>query len=296
MLTKIFGKTQAFEAPNWRSAAAAPLKLLEQGALKAKPGLNLVLGCNGAGKTAVLRYLAAMFSADCYGYSRLSKAVGEREAEKFFPGVDRWDWEKSLVDVYPHLGVSLRAKSRVEGAFYWTPGFIPGYHSDLTHSLMCGYTEDSRRLHKLLEGKSSGQASMAVLDEVLGHLEGGTRPEGWRGMCSIPKDPSYCFERRQVLAAAHAKKLWNAGSEVVPGSTVVVILDEPDQSLDQVGQLEFWQRLDRICKEHKNVQMLVSTHSFAPLLLLASKEIEAHVVQTSNYMESSTLLSRVGVR
>lgn len=122
----------------------------------------------------------------------------------------------------------ITVKSDNAPALYYRPGHVPGNEPTTVHALMCGYPKEARAYEELTENKSHGQQSQH------------------RGEWD---DKAYAL-----------LKLTEIGDSVVP----LILMDEPEQSLDTKAELNLW---NRIVEADCNVmQVIVATHSMYPFL------------------------------
>lgn len=220
---------------------------------------NLLVGPNGSGKSAFIKTLALRFLAYTTGFSAFDNAYTSSVSE-----IDGLWTEKSWRTWAFMDGIECDTDNGP--ALYFRPGMIPGDNTSFTHAMMCGYSELARTFARRVEDKSSGQGVQAMLEHVIELLRGqiehdtyeqvnwsyGTKPVKLKDTASSWVSPS--AYQAEVLKAMFG------GSKA--GTTPLVLLDEPEQSLDVHAQLQFWNTV-RSCNK---VQVVIATHSVVPLM------------------------------
>lgn len=223
----------------------------------AKP--NVVVGPNGSGKSALLHTLALRFLASQTGQSSLDgRYLSDRDNEQLWSKPAGWGdaWE---------FMAGLTVATDDAPARYYRPGHIPGNEDSVTHAMMCGYMCEAKAYARLTEQKSSGQKSTALLDNVRPVLDGSALPtqytlHNWSG----GRTPS------KVDEPWRHRSPWESQADVlrgvfggVRGGVPVVLMDEPEQSLDALAELRLWKAIE--AADCSKVQVIVATHSLYPL-------------------------------
>jgi predicted ATPase len=220
---------------------------------------NVIVGPNGAGKTALMETLAFRFLAQLTGTSRLdggftSKGDGAALWTKADGWRDDWTFMKGLT-----------VETDNAPARYYRPGHIPGNEVGIAHAMMTGYFDEAKAYGELVDQKSSGQKSQALLASLLDVLAGLNLPRtygthNW-GYGREPRD----LNRQQWTGP------WEYQAEVlkalfanVDGGMPLVLMDEPEQSLDARAEMHLWNALSAV--DCSNLQVIVATHSVYPLL------------------------------
>lgn len=217
---------------------------------------NVVVGPNGSGKSSLLKALAMRTMSELTGLTELDSAYVKfgSEAEALWK-ISRWP--EAQAQFLP----GLECDAPVARALYYRPSLIPGDERCATTAMMTGYFESARTYLRNTENKSSGQACQAQLEQLLKTLEGGElpaprKPEHWQHWPESPdKYPDdQALQRRALVAISE-----NAGS-----ARPLVLMDEPEQSLDARAELELWARI--ASTDCSKLQLVVATHSLYPLL------------------------------
>lgn len=219
---------------------------------------NVIVGPNGAGKTALMETLALRFLAQLTGESCLDgKYISGHDSEPLWSCTASWrnDWA---------FLKGLEVVTDNAPARYYRPNHVPGNETSITHAMMCGYFEQAKAFGALTKDKSSGQQSQALQRSLLKTLageelprtypllnwSGGREPRELRGHFTTSYD-----HQAEALKALFAK---------VDGGVPLVLMDEPEQSLDAKAELQLWQAISRA--DCSQMQIVVATHSLYPLL------------------------------
>jgi energy-coupling factor transporter ATP-binding protein EcfA2 len=247
------------------------VKWLEgQKSIEFKPGLNILWGPNGSGKTTIIRAIARMLHAEQGGSTHVTQSsMGE-----VFDGSSR-------------AGLGYR-----DGAMPIHDGQVV-MHFDPSHAvgMMGGAFDDDfftmGVMNTVFKG-SAGQTTLQRFDAILTAVIKGTWPEiQWKH----PFKP--------VKGKTQPKDTWDARCWAVAstlegtlpaGGPKTILLDEPDRSLDLSYQWGLW---DRLAQEAGNVQIIAASHS-----LLALKIPGAHYIETmpGYLVKSERVLDRLVLR
>lgn len=247
-----------------------------------KPGLNLLWGRNGAGKSTILRALARLTCSEQGGRSVVTETAiadyfeatlgGHPERARFGLALDHD--AQAVVSLFGGTKYGLR------------PG---GIDDDFT----------AEGLESLCSGASAGQAQLALLDKaLLTHMQrpqqrptttGNKRTPLLRrqDMKRTPAETSWP-EVEWRIREGNTNSLWAERVRLIrehlftprfPAGLHTVLLDEPDQSLDIDMQARLWAGLPRFVQD-KNLQVICATHS-----VFASDIPDAHYVElTPGYL------------
>lgn len=207
--------------------------------------INVIIGPNGSGKSTLIKDLATRFFCLDRGYTSLDRDISERRYYHCFK--KKWEtWGDYIFMEDPKVFTSNCA------AVYWHPGFKFGGWDMDTAAMMCGYSEEVRIRDKQIRNKSSGQGIYNQLDYIFEVLEGERELT-----VNIPEKPSFTEYKEKLEAITplftdcHKNK-------------TIVLLDEPEQSLDAFKEVYFWDRLLDVNTD--NVQVIIATHSIYPLI------------------------------
>lgn len=207
--------------------------------------INLIIGPNGSGKSTLIKDLATRYICLDRGYTKLDRDIIERVYDPYFKRkYDTWGDYTFMDD--PKVFTSNCA------AVYWHPGFKFGGWDMDSAALMCGYSDEVRVRGKQTRNKSSGQGIYNQLDYIFEVME------GRRSLTvDIPVDPFLEEFKRKLEPIA---PLFDKCDE----NKTIVLLDEPEQSLDAFKEVAFWDRVLNVNLD--NVQVVIATHSLYPLI------------------------------
>ena len=228
---------------------------------------NVIVGPNGSGKSALINSLS---------YLTLSHTVGHSCFDSFYVNGNKADdyWEPDSFSGrfgYSELFKGLEADWDFASAVFYQPKHIPGDYSDLTHALMCGYSEEAKQLDKMTKRKSSGQVALAVMDYIRGILRSEVSVPAWDfvnwGYSKEIRDldkyrESHISNRANnlMIKYAEAKGSTFKGVNKVP----TVLMDEPEQSLDTLQEFKLWSDIENA--DCSKIQVIVASHSIYPLI------------------------------
>lgn len=235
--------------------------------MKARPGgvtfsdekVNVLVGPNGIGKSSLIEALA-------YETLTFFNAVSSFDDEytEVFPKALWMQVGKSYSNDYAFLP-GLQCDSDKAPALYYRPGHIPGNKPDLTHAMMYGgYSREVHRYGELTDRKSSGQQASAVLGDIKAVLAGDVNGiqygyTNWR-FGKQPKEVERYFHSFDYQAEILKQIYSSASLDAKP----VVLMDEPEQSLDAKTETQLWKLIAGA--DCSRVQVIVATHSLYPLM------------------------------
>lgn len=219
---------------------------------------NVVVGPNGSGKSALLTLLSLQVLTHLSGETALDEGYTRgRES-------DAW-WGECTWREGPTYLPGCQADTDNAPALFYRPGHIPGNDHSVVAAMMCGYGDEARAYGDAVEDKSSGQGCRARLERLTAALaapalklayqqinwQGGVAARdlsklGWVG----PWD-----YRAEVLKA----RCRSVAADAMP----LILMDEPEQSLDALAELALWQALANTSGDR---QVIVATHSLYPFL------------------------------
>jgi predicted ATPase len=221
---------------------------------------NVIVGPNGAGKSALLKALALFTQSFYTGETSFDdNYVLSNESSTYWKQVgSSWGHD------YAYLA-GLECVPEACTSIYYRPGAIPGDEHDVTHAMMTGYFNEAKAFARLTENKSSGQRSQAILAQVQACLAGklsdfSPKFVNWRfgqdhkDFSGSRSHTSYFQYQAEILKKRFSKAV----------TSPVVLMDEPEQSLDARAELMLWKQIET-APEHQ-VQVIVATHSLYPLM------------------------------
>ena len=220
---------------------------------------NVVVGPNGSGKSALLSTLAIRFLAYYTGESAFdNQYLTSRESEAWWSQTSDWRHDFTFLK-------GLDCETDNGPTLYYRPNHVPGNETSPTHALLMGYDGEARAYLDATRAKSSGQANQALLKRLHQALTGASFPvdyaeinwrygrepidlrtrDGWAGSMDY---------KAEALKAAYAQ------TQGIP----LVLMDEPEQSLDALAEAELWKTIEAV--HCGRMQVIVATHSLYPLL------------------------------
>jgi hypothetical protein len=138
-------------------------------------------------------------------------------------------------------------------ATYWEPSMKYGGWDMDTAAMMCGYGNETKLRREHTRKKSSGQGIHNQLNYIFDVLHGKRQVELHENIDYYLKE----FQKDKLDATVPLFKQWNENK-------TVVLLDEPEQSLDMSKEMEFWDKLLDVDTE--DIQVVIATHSLYPLI------------------------------
>jgi ABC-type cobalamin/Fe3+-siderophores transport system ATPase subunit len=220
---------------------------------------TVLVGPNGSGKSALLTALALRLLAYFTGESTFDdKFVRSTESKAWWTKSHEWRNDFTYLQGFSMTGDNAPA-------LYYRPSHIPGNEQSVAAAMMCGYFEEARGYDRAVSAKSSGQASQALLGKALAALAGSALPHeylyrDWRA----GKTPHNLRNVDRWLGdydyKAEVLKAQFASTEGVP----VILLDEPEQSLDALAEVRLWKLIE--AADCRRMQVIVASHSLYPLL------------------------------
>lgn len=223
---------------------------------------NVIVGPNGAGKSALLTALALHTLSFQAGVSAFDDNYTGRGRERdLYWSKEGYSWNRE----YTYLP-GLTCDSDLGPAMYYRPGHIPGGESFIAAAMMSGYCEQARNYGELTRHKSSGQKSQAVLQKVEAVLAGDHSELGYQYMhWSFGKElKNLEAQRWSGDYEYHAETLKKLYGTIPAGAIPVLLLDEPEQSLDAKAEALLWKKIAEA--DMSRVQVIVATHSLYPLM------------------------------
>lgn len=222
--------------------------------------INILVGPNGSGKSSFINALTLRYLADLTGRSEFrSHYLGKTGYECCWSLVDKargWSREWAYMD-------GMQVSGDDGAVHYYRPLHVPGNETSATHAMCAGFFEQGKSFHQAIKDKSDGQMRKTLLNRI---TQVSTSADAAKFSVAWPYGPH--DERRDLPYGAQQ---WEARAEHLkamfspkPDARPLLILDEPEQSLDLLEQAQMWQSLKSI--DLSKCQVLVSTHSIHPLL------------------------------
>lgn len=220
---------------------------------------NAIVGPNGAGKSALLKALAlhtlswftgtSAFDSNYLDSFKLKEAWREADSKRryaHYEATGRWE------DLYDYLG-GLEVETDYAPALYYRPGHIPGNERMITAAMMVGYCEEAKAYGRMTDKKSSGQQCLALLDRVHAVLGG-----------DISSLQAFIEQNGGLGKGAKSRHLIEPRTNLPVDAKPVLLMDEPEQSLDALAELVLWRQI--AAADMSKMQVIVATHSLYPLM------------------------------
>jgi predicted ATPase len=220
---------------------------------------NAIVGPNGAGKSALLKALAlhtlswftgtSAFDPNYLDSFKLKEAWREADSKRryaHYEATGRWE------DLYDYLG-GLEVETDYAPALYYRPGHIPGNERMITAAMMVGYCEEAKAYGRMTDKKSSGQQCLALLDRVHAVLGG-----------VISSLQAFIEQNDGLGKGAKSRHLIEPRTNLPGDAKPVLLMDEPEQSLDALAELVLWRQI--AAADMSKMQVIVATHSLYPLM------------------------------
>lgn len=222
---------------------------------------NVIVGPNGAGKSALLQTLALRTLSFYLGESAFDDhyAIGH-EADGYWTKENGWRNEFTFLP-------GLTCTTDNAPALYYRPGHIPGNDDSITASMMCGYFKEAKSYGELVDKKSSGQQSSALLQKLIKALGGDVadmryRYTNWR---SGKERIDLSKTRFHVSDFEYKFEILKKQFDAPPADALpLILMDEPEQSLDARAEAVLWGQIAKA--DCSKVQVIVATHSLYPLM------------------------------
>lgn len=231
----------------------------EQKELEFKPGLNILFGKNGSGKSSVLKVLAQKLFALQGGISALT-LYAVRES--------RFDIGDEGLSLAPYV-VSHDGTSIVFIDTRATPGIIGGQFDD-------DFFEEGVR-NAMLKKNSTGEATLSRLNTFVGVCLALIRGQ------EVDIEAVYPAEVQNDLVGQHFRDKWvSMIAPTIARGQRTVLIDEPESGLSLVLQKRLWTIFQHE-KVTEKFQIVVATHS-----VFALNVKNAHFIEmSSGYINES---------
>lgn len=212
-----------------------------------KPGLNVLWGRNGSGKTSLTKVLARLFHCEQGNHPTVSQeSLSELVGDRFNP-----------ID----LAKGLAVEHDGQGVRHFDPGHAVGLAAG---GAAFDWDFGMEGIQNQMFKGSAGQTNMFRFDRILNEIIAGEVPEvEWKIHRAQSSD---VWRERIDLAKSILKKNGKKGPPTI-------LLDEPERSYDLNAQVGVWRLLRAYSDE---VQFIVASHS-----LFALKIPGAHYIELS---------------
>jgi hypothetical protein len=223
---------------------------------------NVVVGPNGSGKSALITALAIRYLtyfSDRSAFDR--KYLLDVEARTW------WSRGGTRGEEFVWLA-GFDCETDNAPALYYRPGHVPGNEPTIADAMMGVYWEQAKAYARLVERKSAGEQNQAVLDSLLDAIDGRDLPKEYAYM-NWEFGPSPADARRRhdledppdMMPKARALE---AALRPARGGVPLILMDEPEQSLDALAEARIWAHVAR--SDCRSVQMIIATHSLYPMM------------------------------
>ena len=224
--------------------------LEELGEIEFKPGINIIIGPNGSGKTAILKALGTMFAAKQYGESCLSMDYLMDFVHRKEEG--RFDFPFEVV----HDG---------QAVLYADPDRQLGFsHGEVDRECEIGGLQELLSMNKESSGQRSSRRVNPFFNILLGKAE---KPQGL-GAVFKPEEINETYRK------AIGGYVENVFTGTLPKTQMTVLMDEVEKSLSLMNQVILWQKIMKDENVRKNFQIIMVSHSS-----------EAIDIEGANYIE-----------
>lgn len=224
-----------------------------------KPGLNILWGANGSGKSSLLQALGRLTHCVQGGASTVNHhSVGELfEAYRFSEGRDFQAIKKAIK--FDHDGQAVR---------FFDPSTAVGLVGGMA---AFDFDFGMEGLQNVMFKGSAGQTTSFRFDRLLGQIIQGVTPEIKRDVTADKSNSHYSprVKLAEEFLKGHGKK-----------GQPTILLDEPERSYDLKMQLAVWRLIRAYASQ---VQFIVASHSLFALNLPEANyiEMEPGYLQTS---------------
>jgi predicted ATPase len=226
--------------------------------------INVLIGPNGSGKSTVIRHLAVRYLCLDRGYTSLDRGISERAYGSYFTE-ERWRKATFMP------GIDVDTANCI--ALYWAPGMKYGGWEMDTAAMMSGYSDEAKLRWEHTRKKSSGQGIQNQLEHHMEVIEGKRKLE-------FKQKLDYYITQYHDEKLKAITPLFNDWEK----TKTIVLLDEPEQSLDMSKEIDFWDRLLNV--DTGEIQMVIATHSLYPLISPKFKDKFNYIETVAGYKQS----------
>lgn len=227
------------------------------------PGLNILFGRNGSGKSSILKLLGKMFHAEAGNFS----CITEHSVRELIPINFSAKGKEDLTD---NLFKSCYIEHDSQGIMFLDPDHTVGLFGK-----GAAFDDDffSEGVASLFTKGSSGQLGFHKLAKILDAMKKGDKINPVFKSKYMMEKPS-----KDVMYVIDFLK----GN--IPDGQPTFLLDEPDRSLDIDFQIKIWNFLKKMSEK---VQIIVASHSPFCLSINNANYIEF----SKNYLENCRVIT-----
>lgn len=200
-------------------------------------GINLIIGKNGSGKSALLSSLKRLMLVDGHGHMKMN-GLGD---------IGHMFWEgKSFSDQVRHGGEAAFCDKKYDTGYF--------DYDNLAESMSSIYTQ---------ERSSSGESQLRHLSAMWDRIAFARDVSD--AVCDFK---SRCSSHDAEMADAWHR--WFESGIVEDKKRMTIILDEPTGNMDVPFKMEFWD----VVRDSDGVQFIIATHDLYPLSIPGVNVIE----------------------
>jgi energy-coupling factor transporter ATP-binding protein EcfA2 len=248
-----------------KSFAAVPylptsqlMKRFPKGIKFATDKVNVIVGDNGAGKSALMRTLSLLTLSNLSGVSAFDDNIyADGDSKPYWTCESRWS------DKYEYLK-GLVCDHDFAPALYYRPGHLPGNEAWINQCFFTGYGAQAKEHLEKTDKRSSGQQCHALLEKLYAVLKGEQTLAkyahiNWRHGKEMKKP-----DHRSTEYDHKGYLLKQTYGTIQEGAVPLILMDEPEQSLSARAEIELWKLIESA--DLTRMQVIVATHSFYPML------------------------------